>query len=240
MGIQNYVVPDCADEDAWKQEGGQQAVFLSGRHIVGGAYGSDKENLAHGKRTNTQFLRRQGLERPLCHAQGAGPRSGLIQEWETAFPTGLVKEWAVAARIELQKERARTNTGDMDSQDQPHCKWQNVIRVLRADQRDALPAYLGAHAPRGVKTEHLVSVIDEHVEMSQEVFSEHSPNVGIGSVDLAKVVDDGERVLDGLKALNPLHSTRIAEYTFGHVCRWRFRPLENIRVVSRDRKGQPG
>jgi hypothetical protein len=37
MGIQNYVVPDCADEDAWKQEGGQQAVFLSDRHIVGGA-----------------------------------------------------------------------------------------------------------------------------------------------------------------------------------------------------------
>ena len=132
MGIQNYVAPDCADEDAWKQKGGQQAVFPSRWHIIGGAYGGHKGNLAYGAPTNTQLLRRQGCERPCCHAEGASPRSGLIQECETAPPTGLVQDRAVGARVELQKERARTNTGDIDGQDQPDRKWQSVIRVLPA------------------------------------------------------------------------------------------------------------
>jgi hypothetical protein len=151
-------VPGSADKDALKQHGGQQAVFIPCWDIVSNVHGSDKRNLAHGARTQTQLLRRQVCERQLCRAQGATPWSSVIQDFEAAFAAVLVEDRSVAAGIELQKDLARTSTGEMDGHDQPAREWQYVIRVLRADERDALPAHFVAHASRCVKTEHLVSV----------------------------------------------------------------------------------
>src|SRR5216683_5554756 len=75
-----------------------------------------------------------------------------------------------------------------------------VLRMRRCHQRDMLSFHLWLHHLCTVEAKHIVRVINEHVEMPQKVPAKNSANVGIGCLEMLKVLNDNQRVCYSVRA----------------------------------------
>src|SRR5216683_440289 len=75
-----------------------------------------------------------------------------------------------------------------------------VLRMRRCHQRDMLSFHLWLHHLCTVEAKHAVRVIKEHVEMPQKIPAKNSANVGIGCLEMLKVLNDNQRVCYSVRA----------------------------------------
>ena len=74
-----------------------------------------------------------------------------------------------------------------------------VVGMGWRHQRDMFSLHLLLHHLCVVEAEHVMPVVDEHVEMPQKVTTENSANLRIGCVEIPKILNDNQRVCCGVR-----------------------------------------